>query len=146
MLTQRWLTRESVAKSSPPLIKAGSRSADLGPSAVLNSPWALVLKNLGLPPGRQAQLRRVRTFSIHLEISLESRVYPYTNRPLDQRRAMNVAERLEAGMVAVNRGLISDPAAPFGGIKQSGIGREGAHHGHSRQGSGHGRVRGRLLV
>jgi succinate-semialdehyde dehydrogenase/glutarate-semialdehyde dehydrogenase len=47
----------------------------------------------------------------------------------DQRRAMDVAERLEAGMVAVNRGLISDPAAPFGGIKQSGIGREGAHHG-----------------
>ena len=47
----------------------------------------------------------------------------------NQRQAMDVAERLEAGMVAVNRGLISDPAAPFGGIKQSGIGREGAHHG-----------------
>ncbi len=47
----------------------------------------------------------------------------------DSQRAMAVAERLEAGMVAVNRGLISDPAAPFGGVKQSGIGREGAHHG-----------------
>ena len=47
----------------------------------------------------------------------------------DERRAMAVAERLEAGMVAVNRGLISDPAAPFGGVKQSGLGREGAHHG-----------------
>jgi succinate-semialdehyde dehydrogenase/glutarate-semialdehyde dehydrogenase len=32
-------------------------------------------------------------------------------------------------MVALNRGLVSDPAAPFGGTKQSGLGREGAHHG-----------------
>ncbi len=42
---------------------------------------------------------------------------------------MQIAERLEAGMVAVNRGLISDPAAPFGGWKQSGIGREGSYQG-----------------
>jgi len=40
-----------------------------------------------------------------------------------------VAERLEAGMVGLNRGLVSDPAAPFGGVKQSGIGREGGHEG-----------------
>jgi succinate-semialdehyde dehydrogenase/glutarate-semialdehyde dehydrogenase len=40
-----------------------------------------------------------------------------------------VAERLEAGMVGLNRGLISDPAAPFGGVKQSGLGREGAREG-----------------
>lgn len=32
-------------------------------------------------------------------------------------------------MVAVNRGLVSDPAAPFGGVKESGLGREGAHEG-----------------
>ena len=32
-------------------------------------------------------------------------------------------------MVGLNRGLVSDPAAPFGGVKQSGLGREGAHHG-----------------
>ena len=32
-------------------------------------------------------------------------------------------------MVGLNRGMISDPAAPFGGVKQSGIGREGSHHG-----------------
>jgi succinate-semialdehyde dehydrogenase/glutarate-semialdehyde dehydrogenase len=38
-------------------------------------------------------------------------------------------ERLEAGMVGLNRGLVSDPAAPFGGVKQSGIGREGGHEG-----------------
>ncbi|MBN9010933.1 MAG: aldehyde dehydrogenase family protein, partial [Rhizobiales bacterium] len=44
-------------------------------------------------------------------------------------RGMRIAERLDAGMVALNRGLVSDPAAPFGGMKQSGLGREGAHHG-----------------
>jgi succinate-semialdehyde dehydrogenase/glutarate-semialdehyde dehydrogenase len=47
----------------------------------------------------------------------------------DLRRALRTAEALESGMVAVNRGVISDPAAPFGGVKQSGIGREGGHEG-----------------
>ncbi|GAA1698017.1 NAD-dependent succinate-semialdehyde dehydrogenase [Streptomyces yatensis] len=47
----------------------------------------------------------------------------------DLRRAMQVAERIEAGMVGVNRGLVSDPAAPFGGVKQSGLGREGSREG-----------------
>jgi succinate-semialdehyde dehydrogenase/glutarate-semialdehyde dehydrogenase len=40
-------------------------------------------------------------------------------------RALRVVERLEAGMVGLNTGLVSNPAAPFGGIKQSGLGREG---------------------
>lgn len=44
-------------------------------------------------------------------------------------RAMRIGERIEAGMVGINRGLVSDPAAPFGGMKQSGIGREGARAG-----------------
>ncbi|MDO5864403.1 MULTISPECIES: NAD-dependent succinate-semialdehyde dehydrogenase [Paenarthrobacter] len=47
----------------------------------------------------------------------------------DFRRGLRIAERIESGMVAVNRGLVSDPAAPFGGVKQSGLGREGAHQG-----------------
>ncbi|MCY0148587.1 NAD-dependent succinate-semialdehyde dehydrogenase [Hoeflea sp. G2-23] len=47
----------------------------------------------------------------------------------DMRRAMQVCERLEYGMVGLNRGLVSDPAAPFGGVKQSGLGREGGHEG-----------------
>lgn len=44
-------------------------------------------------------------------------------------RALAVAERLESGMVAINRGVVSDPAAPFGGYKQSGQGREGGFDG-----------------
>lgn len=44
-------------------------------------------------------------------------------------RALNVCERLEYGMVGLNRGVFSDPAAPFGGVKQSGLGREGGHEG-----------------
>ena len=44
-------------------------------------------------------------------------------------RGMRVCERLEVGMVGLNRGLVSDPAAPFGGMKQSGLGREGGYEG-----------------
>jgi len=52
--------------------------------------------------------------------------YIYTG---DLAKGLRVAERLESGMVGLNRGVVSDPAAPFGGVKQSGIGREGAHDG-----------------
>ena len=52
--------------------------------------------------------------------------YIYTR---DLARGLRVAEALECGMVGLNRGLVSDPAAPFGGMKQSGIGREGGHEG-----------------
>ena len=45
------------------------------------------------------------------------------------KRGMAVSERLDAGMIGLNRGLVSDPAAPFGGTKQSGLGREGSHEG-----------------
>ncbi|WP_280407662.1 aldehyde dehydrogenase family protein, partial [Nocardia brasiliensis] len=48
-------------------------------------------------------------------------------RDLD--RALRVAEGLESGMVGINRGVISDPAAPFGGVKASGFGREGGTEG-----------------
>ncbi|HEU4566891.1 MAG TPA: NAD-dependent succinate-semialdehyde dehydrogenase [Marmoricola sp.] len=47
----------------------------------------------------------------------------------DLKWALQLAERIEAGMVGVNRGVVSDPAAPFGGVKQSGLGREGAREG-----------------
>jgi succinate-semialdehyde dehydrogenase/glutarate-semialdehyde dehydrogenase len=47
----------------------------------------------------------------------------------DLAKGLDVAERIESGMVGLNRGVVSDPAAPFGGVKQSGVGREGAHEG-----------------
>jgi succinate-semialdehyde dehydrogenase/glutarate-semialdehyde dehydrogenase len=52
--------------------------------------------------------------------------YVFT-RDLD--RAIRVSERLEAGMIGLNQGIVSNPAAPFGGVKQSGLGREGGRVG-----------------
>jgi succinate-semialdehyde dehydrogenase/glutarate-semialdehyde dehydrogenase len=52
--------------------------------------------------------------------------YLYTK---DLKRGLAIAQQLEYGMIGVNRGLVSDTAAPFGGVKQSGLGREGSHHG-----------------
>ena len=47
----------------------------------------------------------------------------------DLGRVFRVAEGLECGMVGVNTGLITTEVAPFGGVKESGLGREGSHHG-----------------
>lgn len=58
------------------------------------------------------------------EMGLSSYVYSG-----DLGRALRLAERIDAGMVGINRGIVSDPAAPFGGTKQSGLGREGARVG-----------------
>jgi len=52
--------------------------------------------------------------------------YLYTG---DLQRGLDISQKLEYGMVGINRGLVSDVAAPFGGVKQSGLGREGSHHG-----------------
>jgi succinate-semialdehyde dehydrogenase / glutarate-semialdehyde dehydrogenase len=52
--------------------------------------------------------------------------YAYTR---DLGRAVRLTESLEVGMLGVNRGLVSDPSAPFGGVKQSGFGREGGREG-----------------
>jgi succinate-semialdehyde dehydrogenase/glutarate-semialdehyde dehydrogenase len=52
--------------------------------------------------------------------------YVYTR---DLAQGLAVSERLDSGMVGLNRGVVSDPAAPFGGTKQSGVGREGGHEG-----------------
>ncbi|WP_457255196.1 NAD-dependent succinate-semialdehyde dehydrogenase [Pedococcus sp. P5_B7] len=52
--------------------------------------------------------------------------YVYAGRLQD---ALRLAEAIDAGMVGINRGLVSDPSAPFGGVKQSGLGREGARDG-----------------
>jgi len=52
--------------------------------------------------------------------------YVYTS---DLTRGMQLAEALESGMVGLNRGVVSDPSAPFGGVKLSGLGREGGREG-----------------
>jgi succinate-semialdehyde dehydrogenase/glutarate-semialdehyde dehydrogenase len=52
--------------------------------------------------------------------------YLYTR---DLARTFRVAEAIDAGMVGVNQGIVSNPAAPFGGVKQSGFGREGGFEG-----------------
>ena len=52
--------------------------------------------------------------------------YAYTR---DLSRAVRVAEGLETGMVGLNQGIVSNPAAPFGGVKHSGFGREGGAEG-----------------
>jgi succinate-semialdehyde dehydrogenase/glutarate-semialdehyde dehydrogenase len=52
--------------------------------------------------------------------------YVYAGRLQD---AVRIAEKIDAGMVGINRGIVSDPSAPFGGTKQSGLGREGGRDG-----------------
>jgi len=52
--------------------------------------------------------------------------YVYTR---DLKRALRVCEALETGMIGLNQGMVSNPAAPFGGVKQSGFGREGGREG-----------------
>lgn len=59
-------------------------------------------------------------FANNTEYGLAAYIYSQ-----DLKRAMRVGKRIETGMLAINRGLMSDPAAPFGGVKQSGLGREG---------------------
>ena len=66
----------------------------------------------------------VITRANHTEYGLVA--YLYTK---DLSRGMRVSEKLDFGMIGLNRGIVSDPAAPFGGVKQSGLGREGAHEG-----------------
>ncbi len=52
--------------------------------------------------------------------------YLYTR---DLNRALRVCEAIETGMIGLNQGVVSNPAAPFGGVKQSGFGREGGFEG-----------------
>lgn len=52
--------------------------------------------------------------------------YLYTG---DLKRGLQLSRQIESGMIGLNRAVLSDPAGPFGGVKQSGLGREGAHHG-----------------
>ena len=90
---------------------------------------AAILQHRDLRPGRpdrhlhRPRRRRSRSAN-NTEYGLVS--YVYTG---DLARGLRVSERIEAGMVGLNRGLVSDPAAPFGGVKESGLGREGGLEG-----------------
>jgi succinate-semialdehyde dehydrogenase/glutarate-semialdehyde dehydrogenase len=80
--------------------------------------------------GPVAPIIRVRDEDDALAIANASEMgltgYVYTG---SLARGLRVCERLEVGMVGLNRGVVSDPAAPFGGVKQSGLGREGGYEG-----------------
>jgi len=80
--------------------------------------------------GPVAPIVRVRDEDDALSIANASEMgltgYVYTG---SLARGLRVCEQLEVGMVGLNRGLVSDPAAPFGGVKQSGLGREGGYEG-----------------
>ncbi|GAA4911552.1 NAD-dependent succinate-semialdehyde dehydrogenase [Nesterenkonia rhizosphaerae] len=71
-----------------------------------------------------AETEEVIAWANDAEVGLSSYVYSG-----NLQRAMRIAERLEAGMVGINRGIVSDPSAPFGGVKQAGLGREGGSFG-----------------
>jgi succinate-semialdehyde dehydrogenase/glutarate-semialdehyde dehydrogenase len=77
-----------------------------------------------------AALYTVKTVTEALEFANDTdyglAAYVFTR---DLSRAITVAERLEFGMVGINRGIMADPAAGFGGTKSSGLGREGGHEG-----------------
>jgi succinate-semialdehyde dehydrogenase/glutarate-semialdehyde dehydrogenase len=76
------------------------------------------------PIVRFTELEEAVTAANRTDYGLVSYVYT-----ADLTKGMQVAEALETGMVGLNRGLVSDPSAPFGGVKLSGLGREGGHEG-----------------
>ena len=80
--------------------------------------------------GPVAPLFRFRTEEEAIEMANDTpyglAAYLYTR---DVARCFRVADGLEVGMIGINRGSVSYAAAPFGGVKESGLGREGAHHG-----------------
>ncbi|KQT44660.1 NAD-dependent succinate-semialdehyde dehydrogenase [Aureimonas sp. Leaf454] len=137
------ITRKAVEKIHRLVMDATSRGADLlqggtapagtgyfYPPTVLGnvSPDALLMHEEIFGP--VAALARFETEDEVIEAANDTEYglasYIFTG---DMKRALRVAGRMEAGMIAINRGLVSDPAAPFGGVKQSGLGREGGHHG-----------------
>jgi succinate-semialdehyde dehydrogenase/glutarate-semialdehyde dehydrogenase len=80
--------------------------------------------------GPVAAVVKVKDEAEALKISNKSEYglagYIYTK---DLARGLKVSEALQVGMIGLNRGLVSDPSAPFGGVKQSGLGREGGYEG-----------------
>jgi succinate-semialdehyde dehydrogenase/glutarate-semialdehyde dehydrogenase len=115
-------------------VQCGGRAADDGSfgyhATVLTnvSPTATILKDEVFGPVAPIVVVEDIERSMELFNGVEHGLvsYLYTG---DAARGMRIAGQLETGMVGLNRGLVSDPAAPFGGVKASGLGREGAHEG-----------------
>ncbi len=123
---------DAVAKGAR--LVAGGRRHALGgtfyePTVLADvSPEAMVFREETFGP--VAPLFRFRTDEEVIELANRTEYglasYFYSR---DIGRIWRVAEALEYGMVGVNTGIISNEVAPFGGVKQSGLGREGSHHG-----------------
>jgi succinate-semialdehyde dehydrogenase/glutarate-semialdehyde dehydrogenase len=124
---------DGAVKAGAKLLLGGKRPVGKGffyPATVLTEvpPGADILKNEIFGPVAPIIAFDTEEEAIRLSNDTEYGLsaYLYTK---DMKKGLKIAERLEYGMVAVNRGLVSDTAAPFGGAKQSGLGREGSHHG-----------------
>lgn len=125
------LVEDSKAKGARVLC-GGERSADNGffypPTVLVDVPAGSELAHEEIF-GPVAPLYRFETEEEAINRANDTEyglaAYVYTR---DLARGLRVSSGIEAGMIALNRGLVSDPAAPFGGIKQSGLGREGGQH------------------
>ena len=115
-------------------VQCGGRAADDGSfgyyATVLTnvSPTATILKDEVFGPVAPIVVVDDIERSMELFNGVEHGLVAYLYTA-DTARGMRLAGQLETGMVGLNRGLVSDPAAPFGGVKASGLGREGAHEG-----------------
>ena len=133
-------TRDKVAHLVEDAMQKGARAVCGGkrpdgkgfyypPTVLVNVPEdALCLKEEIFGPVAPVQKFRTEDEAVAKANATEYGLvsYLYTR---DMARGLRVSEKLDAGMVGLNRGVVSDPAAPFGGAKQSGLGREGAHEG-----------------
>jgi len=88
--------------------------------------WALTNERLFITVGAAGGKRKAEAITIANGTPFGLAAYVYTR---NLARAWRVAEALEYGIVGVNEGIISSELAPFGGVKQSGLGREGSYHG-----------------
>jgi len=126
------LVRAAVADGAQPLV--GGRRPDRAgfyyePTVLVNvQPGAAILREELFGPVAPVVTFQDEAQSLRYANTTEHGLvgYVYTG---DLARGLRVSEALEFGMVGLNRGLVSDPAAPFGGTEQSGIGREGGHDG-----------------
>lgn len=128
----RELVRDAVVKGAR-VLTGGETDAARGyfypPTVLADVPWdAAIMHEEIFGP-----VDAIASFSDEDEVLAAANQSPYglaayifTN---DLARTVRVAELLQTGMIAVNRGILSNAAAPFGGVKASGFGREGGEHG-----------------